>query len=111
MIVLAVLLAAGTWFVRAARRGAARRTAEAAPAGVPSPAAQGRVPVEGQPPIVGPPTAPETTVEAGVSTPPQGIPAQIPPTRAITPPTGFPAQAPPDKDTTPGHGPTTGSRS
>lgn len=114
VIVVLVQLAAWAWFVRQARGGAARpavETVPAAPLGVPSPAAQGRVPVEGEPPIVGPPTAPEITVQAGVSTPPQGIPAQIPPSRAITPPEGFPAQSLPDEDTTPGPGPTTGSRS
>ena len=94
VIVVLVLLAAGAWFGLRSRRAAV--TAEPGGRGdVPSPAAQGRVPVAGEPPIVGPPTAPETTVETGVSTPPQGIPAQIPPSAAITPPEGFPAQGRP----------------
>jgi hypothetical protein len=97
-----VLLAAGAWFVLQSRRGpGAAVPGTPGPAGAPSPAAQGRVPVAGEPPIVGPPTAPETTVETGVSTPPQGNPAQIPPSAAITPPEGVPAQSLPEGESRP----------
>lgn len=102
LVVIVALVAALGVLVRS-RQGLVEqvRTRAEAAAG-PPPGGRGpgapvaaRRPFPGGPrPVQGPPTAPDHEVRTGVSTPPQGFAAQVPPDAALTPPEGIPVQDP-----------------